>query len=1148
MEGRKDKSPDTESSSSGTTREHFTLDHGSQSTTRGWKGDLNKDLKDHFGFKLEVPGWIKSKMNWPALKPVLRSAAAAWISLLYVIIPSIENKMGQVRCRRSLCSPLRSDDTLAPGWIFGPRRYTSTSTTLIALLNIQSLDSGAFISPPSDPFIAILERELGILILVLSAWAWSCLGIKLSSLARSEFVPTASTVDIFAGKYIEPWPSVICGVFLFFGSAMILYLKSRLGPGPFIFATVFACISLDICLTVAPLFPYPYYKIGETIVIPLSLHSATALICGALVFPQSLNAAFVKRLKAALLPMADALETQIPLLSKSPFSHDFDPGVFSEKVMNAEKGFTPMAASARLIKRDISWGRFGGKDLLELQTIARRMLVRCNGMDYFYQIIESNRERFLPNTFKARTPGVTPDVSRAVSRTGTPPLTPTTTTISQIHSPASSNSLSSRAKRNHLHIPHFNVPHFKGDILHHSHSHETVVGVFESQKYLHLEERLMHPDAERYTIQAVHLLGESTKDLLGATSESIRFVGEWLEYVNSQRFRRIWPWAWGGKKDEMREKCMSGVKSVLTKLEASLEEFRNDKRRVYVSSFAKRFFDDPSSSLIAPSVPPHRFLFNCFVYQYHLMYFSIALIDMLRHIEKLEKERLRSRVWMPILPLHKILEWSPWEASENLEHESGGDEEDPDIIPGLDISAMDLGDTGARDPDALPPDNIFERVGAWVYHATAGITRGNVIFALKAGVLTVLLSLPTYVQRSGKFAYEHKAVWAIIMGQLTISRFRGDTAFGLSARIIATFFGGVTGLAVWYISTGQGSGNPYGLAATCAVVFPMLMFARLYYPAPPMTLILFTVTTVLVVGYSWQDNHITTPGSPGTSVHFSDVPHGGFGWNVAWRRFLLVTIGVSSAFIFSLLPPSTTLRRYQRTTYATTTSEIGSLCCSIVSFANTQRQDRTPDILKSLIAIRAKLKRSLLIQTNIDYEISLRGRWPRERYKAILDIQMQVAYLLSHLMSVVEHLEPAWSLAFLNRVRFLDSDFQGDVLAVISMISTALRTGTPLPQITPCPLLDRFLLYHHGLNVIRKENDDDYGLPRTLTLSTLENEQYMYFCVGVASTYGIVARLDRLMIATKELVGEHYHIHGVGMPYERRTRSGVPDDRPTKDA
>ena len=44
----------------------------------------------------------------------------------------------------------------------------------------------------------------------------------------------------------------------------------------------------------------------------------------------------------------------------------------------------------------------------------------------------------------------------------------------------------------------------------------------------------------------------------------------------------------------------------------------------------------------------------------------------------------------------------------------------------------------------------------------------------------------------------------------------------------------------------------------------------------------------------------------------------------------------------------------------------------------------------------------------------------------------QIAYLLSHLMSVVERLEPAWRRAFLRRTRLPDADFQGDVLAVIS--------------------------------------------------------------------------------------------------------------------
>lgn len=59
------------------------------------------------------------------------------------------------------------------------------------------------------------------------------------------------------------------------------------------------------------------------------------------------------------------------------------------------------------------------------------------------------------------------------------------------------------------------------------------------------------------------------------------------------------------------------------------------------------------------------------------------------------------------------------------------------------------------------------------------------------------------------------------------------------------------------------------------------------------------------------------------------------------------------------------------------------------------------------------------------------------------------------------------------------------------MISTALRTGSPLPQITPCPLLDRFMLHRQGLNVLRHEAEEDYGLPRTLTIETLENEQYL---------------------------------------------------------
>ena len=42
-----------------------------------------------------------------------------------------------------------------------------------------------------------------------------------------------------------------------------------------------------------------------------------------------------------------------------------------------------------------------------------------------------------------------------------------------------------------------------------------------------------------------------------------------------------------------------------------------------------------------------------------------------------------------------------------------------------------------------------------------------------------------------------------------------------------------------------------------------------------------------------------------------------------------------------------------------------------------------------------------------------------------------ISYALSNLISVLEHLEPSWARAFLRRTRFMDPDFQGDVLAVI---------------------------------------------------------------------------------------------------------------------
>ncbi|RPD56328.1 hypothetical protein L226DRAFT_538461 [Lentinus tigrinus ALCF2SS1-7] len=1065
-------------------------------------------------------GWIPANFTWSKLKPVIRCAVVCWVSTVLMIIPRTSTMMGQ-------------------------------GSFLILI--------SAFLDAPHDPFLAVLERELIFITLVVTAWAWTCLGIFLANLARTNIDYNATATAIQSGQYLEAGPTVILAVFIFFGSAFFLFLKAKLGPGPYIFACVFSCICIDISITTAVLYPYPFYRIGQVIAVPLAFHCALCIVISAIVFPVTITAQYTHNLYAVLAPLHGFLAEHRKVLALNPCSEDFQTVVKSinSALAKSEGGLGQAAATSRLLKQDIVYGRFSPTRIGEFQQCIRRLVTRANGMDIFFTLIEPTRERF----------PVTPMPSRPVTpRTGTPastrpgtPISPGSppnglredpeqlarrrrnlqkTAFEQSHGHRSLSRylhlrLSHHQEQHHDHSLHFSLLNLAHALslarIQTASSAETAVGVFESQRYMAIEaNRLADRHQEDYTILFVRLLHESCDELLECTQGVLDGVQAWFGEVRRASF------AGKAKVQRVRAERLAKLEGLSVNVKETLNRFKKEKRHRVLDPYRSAF--DPKH-VRAPGFydpPPHRYLFHCYVYQYHLMRFNSILTEVLDEIIQLEKEAQKPRLWWPSTPIRKMLDWSPWDPSEEMDRQ---DDEDPDIIQGIQPDWNDdLGKTGRRDPDALPPANAFQQVMHWVYDLASALTRGNVLFAIKAGLLTVILCIPTFLKATAQFAYSQRFVWGIFMGQLTLARFRGDTTFGLTARIFSTIGGCLLGTALWYISTGNGAGNPYGLAAVIAVSAPFLFYGRLYWPVPPMTNIIFFVTVALVIGFSWQDTHTT-------------LPFKYKGWELAWRRFVLVTSGVTAAFLFSFLPPSTTLRKYQRTMMSTTVAELGAVYCLIVSFANTREHQAITrgEIVQSLVAIRLKLKRSLVLKANIVYEFSLRGRWPSKRYQKILELQLQIAYLLSHLMSVAEHLEPAWSRAFLRRTRFLDADFQGDVLAVISMISTALRTGNPLPQITPCPLLDRFMMHTHGLNVIRQEADDDYGLPRTMTIDTLENEQYLCFSVGVTTAFGIVLRLDKLMVATKELVGEQYHIHGIGVP-ELRSGATSPIDRPAKDA
>lgn len=428
--------------------------------------------------------------------------------------------------------------------------------------------------------------------------SWSTLGTFLANLARSNIHHDAIFSDILTGQYVEAGPTVIFAVFIFIGSSFFLWLKARQGPGPFTFGTVFGCIAVDISMTTALLFPYPYYIIGKAIVLPLLIHSALCILSAAVVFPATMSAQYMACFGRVLEPLNTALAQHREVLAMDPSSEEFKSTVTSirDLVNKSEASLASAGAVNRLLKRDIVWGRFAPADLAALQWWLRRLVTRSNGMGVYFSLIDPTREKFpvTPDPSTPVTPAVgnTPQPSRPPSPTGdersgraarrrfhkdnkSPSSSPLRRSISQ----HLARHFSRHPHQHHTHHDH----HLHFSLLNLAHNlslsrvstspSEAVVGVFESQRYLHLEStRLSAARSPEATALFTELLHESCDELLENARSALAGVQEWVGGVRKSSF--------GGRKkiEQMRKAKLEGLENLHDALKGAIDRFRKEKR------------------------------------------------------------------------------------------------------------------------------------------------------------------------------------------------------------------------------------------------------------------------------------------------------------------------------------------------------------------------------------------------------------------------------------------------------------------------------------------------------------------------------------------------------------------------------------------
>lgn len=134
--------------------------------------------------------------------------------------------------------------------------------------------------------------------------------------------------------------------------------------------------------------------------------------------------------------------------------------------------------------------------------------------------------------------------------------------------------------------------------------------------------------------------------------------------------------------------------------------------------------------------------------------------------------------------------------------------------------------------------------------------------------------------------------------------------------------------------------------------------------------ILTIVTVVLVVGYSIQDATLVN-GSLMTHLQKQRLSNGvfqpsagtvGVGWDVAWRRFLLVAIGVTIAFVTAFIPPRSTQKNTLRLLYAKTLDANAEMLFQVISINRRKRVQlaRLPArVIKSVSGLRCEHTQTL---------------------------------------------------------------------------------------------------------------------------------------------------------------------------------------------
>lgn len=604
---------------------------------------------------------------------------------------------------------------------------------------------------------------------------------------------------------------------------------------------------------------------------------------------------------------------------------------------------------------------------------------------------------------------------------------------------------------------------------------------------------LKAPELGEIRKQTTEVIKETTAEVLQVTSECVTFITESIHTVNSNR------WA-GTPSQEHFDELVRNGEEIHIRLETAQETCIHNTTELLIQRHSD-LFKENGELKATESLGPHalRSLVMGMVTEEYILRAAKANNDLLSHIVKLLKKRKHNRIWFP-RGLRHAATWlkGGTQETEGLQVVETGD--NPNIIEEQTNEAYRLLSLsqgyGSRRKESMP------LIGRIIRHTYRWLTNPGGIYAIRMVIVTIATALPASLASSAGFFYREKGIWGTITAQIAVLIYMSDFTFSVLGRAFGTVVGGVIGMVAWYIGSGSGPGNPYGLAAVTAVAIVILLWMRLFLP-PMLTgfSVMCGCTFSLVLGFSYDNEHLKLYGLPGA------------GYEAFYKRVVTVLLGLLAAFIVQVFPRPPSANRHIRSTLSAAVHKLSDHYALLLSHWN--REDAIPiDTVSEQISLN--LANSLLSLQGpiglLNFEISL-GSFDRDTLRRTQQLCQEMNQSLAGLLIISDTLPLRFQERLVYKFGFLDDHMIASTMAVLEVIEQAIKSGDPLPERLPIPLVNRSFEWYQKHQSVE------------LSVDLMRDEYYRSYCVAVSAYLKFLTAIDDLVIVLKKTLGESHIIH-----------------------